>query len=114
MEELRRRVDVSERNQSDLARTITGIVNDIQEFRKPLDELKTDREVRKEREKHLNERLDRMEKTFEEGIKELKADMNTRWSKLQKPLWAAASALIGGIVLAVWQFVLRGGLNVGP
>lgn len=114
MEELRRRVDVTERNQADLARTITKIVDEIGDMKRPLDELRTDREVRKEREKNLNERLDRMEKTFEDGLDALKLDMNTRWGRLQKPLWAGASALIAAAVLTLWQFVVRGGLNVGP
>lgn len=114
MDDIRRRMDVTERNQTDLARTITNLVNDVHEMRKPLDELKTDREVRKEREKNLNERLDRMEDAFSKGIDDLKTDMNSRWGKLQMPLWAAASALIGCVVVAVWQFIVRGGLHVGP
>ena len=114
MEDIRTRLASTERNQSDLAKSITAIVDDVHEMRKPLDELKTDREVRKEREKNLNERLDRMESTFKTEISDLKDDMGARWSKLQMPLWAGASALIGAVVVALWQFVVKGGLNVGP
>lgn len=114
MDAIRERLAVTERNHTDLAKTITEIVNDVHELRKPIDELRTDREVRKERDTHLNARLDRMEATFKREMDELKSDMVARWSKLQAPLWTGASALIGAIVITVWKFVISGSLNVGP
>lgn len=114
MEDIRTRLATTERNQSDLAKSIVEIVNDLHELRKPLDDLRTDREVRKERETHLNHRLDRMEGTFKREMETLANDMRDRWSKLQMPLWTGAAALIGAVVVTLWQFVVNGGLNVGP
>ena len=114
IEDLRARLATTEHNQSDFAKSLTEIVNVVGEMRKPLDELKTDREVRKERETHNNARLDRMDDTFTREMDKLSSEMNARWSKLQTPLWAGASALIGAIVITLWQFVIKGGLNVGP
>jgi predicted nuclease with TOPRIM domain len=114
MDAFRERLAVTERNQSDLAKSITEIISEVNELRKPLEELRTDREVRKERDTHLNARLERMEATFKREMDELKADMGARWSKLQAPLWTGAAALISAIVVTFWQFVVKGGLNVGP
>lgn len=98
MDELKRRIDVIERNQSDQARSMTGIVEELNEMRKPLDQLRVDREVRKERDKNLNERLDRIE------------DSIAAVYSLGKWLLATIGAVV---VVAAVTFMLNGGLNVG-
>ena len=96
-EDIVRRVDTVERNQSDLARSITEIVGELGEMRKPLDELRVDRAVRQERDKNLNERLDRIE-----------ASIAAVYS-LGKWLLATFGAVL---IVAVASFIVKGGLNV--
>ena len=98
MSQLLRRLDATERNQSDLARQHTEIVEEVRELRRPLDELRTDREVRKERDKHLDERLGRIEKSIA-----------SVYSLGKWMLGVVGSALL----LAFVTFVVKGGLNVG-
>lgn len=97
-EDIVRRVDTVERNQSDLARSITEIVGELGEMRKPLDELRVDRAVRQERDKNLNERLDRIE-----------ASIAAVYS-LGKWLLGTIGAVV---VAAAVTFMLNGGFNVG-
>ncbi len=52
-----RRLDATERNQTDLARQHTEIVQEVRELKKPLDDLRIDRETRKVRDEHLQDRL---------------------------------------------------------
>ena len=113
MAALLRRLDISERNHSDLAKSLTEMVSDLNELRKPLDELRTDREVRKERDKHLHERLDRIDKTITDGLAAIKADVDARFARLNKPLWAAVLAFITAVVTTTTAFFLRGGFG-GP
>lgn len=107
-----RRLDMTERNQTDFAKSLTTVIGDLNELRKPLDELKTDKAVRAERDKNLHERLERMENTIEKGLDEVKADIDKRFGRLAKPVWAAALAFISVLVGAVATFIIKGGLNV--
>lgn len=98
MDELNRRMDVVERNQSDLARSVTGIVDELGKVREPLDQLRVDREVRRERDKNLYQRLDRIE------------DSIAAVYSLGKWLLATIGAVV---IVAAVTFMLNGGLNVG-
>lgn len=91
-----RRLDMTERNQTDFAKAVTAVITDINEIRKPLDELKTDREVRKVRDQHLNERLDRIEASIK--------------SIYRLGLWVLTAFGSASIALVV-NFVFRGGFN---
>lgn len=97
MEKMARRQDGMERNLSDVGKSITEIVQDHRRTKDILDELKTDRAVREERDKHLNERLDRIEADVS-AIKSL-----GRW---------LLAAIGSGLALAVLQFVIKGGLKI--
>lgn len=92
-----RRLDGVESNQTLLAKSHTEFVQDLGEIRKPLDELRTDREVRKERDKNLNERLDRIEEG-QRGIYRL------GW-------WVLATFGASAIALIV-NFAFSGGFRV--
>lgn len=107
-----RRLDMVERNQSDAAKTTTKIIEAQQEMRDALGDVKTDRAVRAERDKNLHERLERMEKKIELGLEAVKEDMDARFARLTKPLWAAALAFITMLMGAIVTFIVRGGLNV--
>jgi hypothetical protein len=81
-------------------------------MRDDLGDVKTDSAMRAERDKNLHERLERMEKTIEQGLAAVKADIDTRFGRLTKPFWAAALALITVLVGAVATFIIKGGLSV--
>lgn len=112
MSQLLRRMDMAERNMSDIAKTTTGLIEAQHDMREELGDVKTDRAVRAERDKNLHERLERMEKTIEAGLTAVKADIDNRLGRLTKPLWAAALAFITVLVGAIATFIIRGGLNV--
>jgi predicted nuclease with TOPRIM domain len=114
MDDVRRRLDTTERNQSDLAKTMTEVINELHMLKSPIDELRLDRAARLERDKNQLERFMRIEHQLEKGFERVQEDIDARWRTLQKPLWAAASAFIVVIVAALWQFIIRGGLNVSP
>lgn len=92
-----RRLDGIERNLSDVGKSITEIVLDHKKTKDVLDEIKVDRAVRQERDKSLNERLDRIESDVS-AIKRL-------------GMWILM-AIGSGMVLAVLQFIIKGGLKV--
>lgn len=97
LEKLARRADGIERNLSDVGKSITEIVQDHRRTKDILDELKIDRAVREERDKNLNERLDRIEADVS-GIKSL-----GRW---------ILAAMGSGLVLAILNFIIKGGLKI--
>jgi predicted nuclease with TOPRIM domain len=107
MDDVRRRLDTTERNQSE-------VINELHMLKSPIDELRLDRAARIERDKNQLERFMRIEHQLEKGFERVQEDIDARWRTLQKPLWAAASAFIVVIVAALWQFIIRGGLNVSP
>jgi hypothetical protein len=94
-----RRLDATERNQTDQAKSLTAITVEIGELQAPLKQLEIDREVRKERDKNLNGRLDRIEESIHAVY------------NLGKWVLAAIGAVL---ITAVVTFVVKGGLNVGP
>jgi len=110
--DMQRRLDMNERNMGDFAKSLTAIVKDVHELRTPLEDLKTDKAVRAERDKHMHERLDRMERMISVGLNDLRDDIDKRFDRLTKPFWAAALALITVLVGAVATFIFKGGLNV--
>ena len=92
MSALLRRLDAIERNQSDAARTATAIVEEIHG-------IKTDREVRKERDLRLNERLDRIEE---------------RLDGVYKIGWWFLAIFGAAFIALVANFTFRGGFNALP
>jgi hypothetical protein len=98
MSQLLRRVDTIERNHSDAAKSITKIVGEINEMRPPVDQMRIDREVRKERDKNLNERLDRIE-----------ASIRSVYNLGKWVLTAIAASLVTAFV----TFLVNGGFSVG-
>lgn len=92
-----RRLDGIERNLSDVSKSITEIILDHKKTKEVLDEIKVDRAVRQERDKNLNDRLDRIEADVS-AIKRL-------------GLWIL-TAIGSGMVLAILNFILKGGLKI--
>lgn len=84
-----RRLDVIERNQSDAARTTTVLIEEIHG-------VKTDREVRKERDARNNERLERIEERID-GI--------------YKIGWWFLAVFGAAFIALVANFTFRGGFN---
>jgi len=97
LEKALRRLDGMERNQSDVAKSITALIEDHNKSRNILDELRTDRAVRLERDKNLNERLDRIEASI------------ARIHSLGRWVLAAFGA---GLIALISNFLFRGGFNV--
>jgi uncharacterized protein Yka (UPF0111/DUF47 family) len=97
MGQLLRRMDMTERNQTDLAKSVTELTEEIGELQKPLRQLETDREVRKERDKHLNERLDRIEVSID---------------RIYRLGWWVLAAFGASAVALVANFAFRGGFVV--
>lgn len=81
LSQLFRRVDVTERNHSDLARTVTALTDRLEEVGKVVDELRLDRARREERDLRMNERFDRIEKSIEKGFE----DIDRLFAALKKP-----------------------------
>lgn len=90
---LLRRLDAAERNGSDLAKTITRLVEELDEVRKPLDDLRLDRAVRAERDIRTTERFDRLEKKID-GVYRLGWWVLTTFGALT--MAAVANLLYGG------------------
>jgi hypothetical protein len=88
-----RRLDTMERNQSDLAKSVTEMVSDLNELRRPIDDLRIDREVRKERDIRQTERFDRIEVRLD-GISKLGWWVLTTFGALT--MAAIANLLFGG------------------
>lgn len=80
------------------AGTLTALVEDQRNMRMVLDEMKLDRAVRVERDKNLNERLDRIE-----------ASINAVYGLGKWVLGAIGSLVIAAIV----TFVMNGGFGAG-
>lgn len=95
--QLLRRLDMSERNQSDFAKSLTAVVEDVSDIHKPLNELQTDREVRKVRDEALNERLTRIERSIE---------------RVYNLGWWVLGAFGLTLIAAISSFVFKGGLHV--
>lgn len=95
---LTRRVDANERNHTDLAKSVTAIVEDQRSVREEINAIKIDREVRKVREEHLNERLDRIEDRIDDVYK------LGRW---------VLTAFGASLLALLANFIFRGGL-IGP
>jgi len=111
MEEFRRRLDATERNVTDQAKTLTALIEQLKALQGPLGQLRIDREVRKERDRNVYERFDRIEHSMQEGFERMEADIKSRFARLDKPVWAAAVAFIGAIVAAVTTWITKGGLS---
>jgi len=96
-EKVLRRLDGIERNLSDQGKSITEIVLDHKKTKDVLDELRVDRAVRQERDKNLDDRLNRIENDVS-AIKKL-------------GMWIL-TAIGSGLVLAILNFIIKGGLKV--
>lgn len=77
--------------------------------------------TRTEREVHLDERLDRIEKAIGDGatasadaIKALATEMNGRFNTNNRWKNIAIGASITTLIGAIWMFIIRGGLNNIP
>lgn len=95
---LLRRLDTAERNHSDLSKTITSLVGEIDDLHKALDDLRLDRAVRTERDIRQTDRFDRIEKRLD-GISKL------GW-------WVLTT--FGALTMAAVANLLFGGLHVAP
>lgn len=89
---LLRRLDAIERNQTDAAKTSTVLIEEIHG-------VKTDREVRKERDVRLNDRLERIEERID-GV--------------YKIGWWFLAIFGAAFVALVANFTFRGGFNALP
>jgi hypothetical protein len=96
-DDLHRRLDMTERNQSDLARTVTGIVQEIAGLQEDVHRLKTNEEINKVREESRDEWRKRTESKLD-GIYRL------GW-------WVLTT--FGGLTLAALANILFGGRSIG-
>lgn len=92
-----RRLDAVERNHTMLASSLTQLVNELGDIRPPLDELRMDRAVRLERDRHVHERFDRLEAS-------LKGVYRLGW-------WLLAAVGTSAVAFTM-NFIFAGGLNV--
>lgn len=98
--DLPRRVDITERNVSDLARAHTELLQRVKELTdriKELEELYRDRRIEDARR--------------EEREKSMQADINTIKGGLNKLLWIVGTAVIGGFATTIF-WLIQGGLRV--
>ena len=93
---LTRRVDANERNHTDLAKSVTAIIEDQREIRDEMSDLKTERAVRVVRDEALNDRLRRIEKSIE---------------RVYNLGWWVLGAFGLTLIAAISSFVFKGGLN---
>lgn len=96
---LARRIDAIERNHTMLASSLTKMVEELEDIRKPLDDLRLDRAARLERDKGIHERFDRVERS-------LKGIHGIGW-------WLLTAAGSTGVAFLM-SFILSGGLDVTP
>lgn len=92
-DDLQRRLDMSERNQSDLAKSVTGLISELQYVQDDISRLKTNEEVNKAREEGRDEWRKRTEGKLD-GIYRL------GW-------WVLTS--FGGLTMAALANLLYGG-----
>lgn len=107
---MERRIDLLERDSRDHARSLTELVASVRDAHDTLTAIDKLDAVRQEHDKHLDERLQRMERAIEEGFKSARADVDARFSRLNRPIWIAVSTLISTLVAAVATFIIKGGL----
>lgn len=112
-----RRLDVMERNQSDLAKTITKLIEEIDTMRVALEDTRVDRAVRAERDIRINDRFDQINLKFDQ----ISRSTNERFDQIVKRIDAVYGlgrwvlGAFGALVLAlVSNFLFRGGFNVLP
>lgn len=94
---LLRRLDTTERNNADLAKSVSAIVDELSEIQKPLDELRLDRAARVERDIRHTEHFARIEK---------------RLDAITKLGWWVLTAFGTSAIALVMNFVAKGGLIV--
>lgn len=94
---LLRRLDAVERNHTMLASSVTNMVKELDMMQTPLDELRLDRAVRVERDKHIHERFDRLEASMK-GMYRLG--------------WWLLVAVGTSAIAFVMNFIFKGGFNV--
>lgn len=94
-----RRLDATERNQSDFAKTMTEVIGEMQILRRLMDEFKTERAVRLVEDKHLAERLDRIE-----------VSIKAVHSLGRYVLFA----FFGSLIATTATFIVNGGLRIAP
>jgi hypothetical protein len=98
-----RRMDAMERNQSDQARIITGIIEEAGQIDarvKVLEGIQQDRRV-------VDVERNAREQSMQKDIESIRADLTSIKTGINRVLWAVASAVIVVFV----GFVLRGGLH---
>ena len=112
-----RRLDVMERNHSDLAKTITKLIEEMDTMRVALEDTRVDRAVRAERDIRINDRFDQINLKFDQIAK----STNERFDQIVKRIDAVYGlgrwvlGAFGALVLAlITNFMFRGGFNVLP
>lgn len=93
--------------------------DDIMQLKQAAADAKQAAAVREVEDRHLDDRLDRIEKAIEngltslnekveEGLAAIKKDTDDRFKTILKPVWAAATALIMVSVAVGFKYMLTG------
>lgn len=105
MQSLLRRLDVTERNQSDLAASHTRQVEHFADLTKRLEALELVQSDRRVDDARREER----EKAMQKDIADVRDDIKSIKGAFTKLLWIVGTAVIGAFV----AFILAGGLKIG-
>jgi hypothetical protein len=97
LELIERAQAISDRNHTDMSKTITGLINEQSKTKDVLDILRTDRAVREERDKNINARFDQIEKSIK---------------RIYDLGWWILAAFGSALILLVARFLFSGGFNV--
>lgn len=107
-----RRLDTMERNSSDLAKTITKLIDEMDVMRVALEDTRVDRAVRAERDIRINDRFDQVNGKFDQVIR----SNSERFDQINKKIDAVYGlgrwvlGAFGALVVAlVSNFLFRGG-----
>lgn len=88
--------------------TLSVLTQELGSIKSAIDELKTERAVRQERDRNLAERLERIEKSIEHQS-DAAEDQTKRITNVG---WWLATTFAGVFLVAIAQFILKGGLSV--
>lgn len=106
-----------ERNSSDLAKTITKLIEEMDVMRTAIGEVRVDRAVRAERDIRINDRFDGINVRFDQLIK-ASSEQNAGLTKRVDAVYGLGKWVLGAfgaLVLAlVSNFLFRGGFHVLP
>lgn len=109
-----RRLDVMERNHSDLAKTITKLIEEIDLMKRVLEEGRIDRAVRAERDIRINDRFDSINLKFDQLNRAFNEQL-THISKRVDSVYGLGRWLLGAfgalLIALVSNFLFRGGFT---